>query len=267
MKCFLAFLRQQLRSITFYRFEFFSKILYSCIAMYGARCLWITLHAQNPALLQRSLPDMITYATLAMALDMIFYPAGDNTVHTYMNEQIRKGNIDIDLLRPMGFQRQMFYRNASRMLSLALFLVLPACVLAQLFMGQQLPATSLHALAFVPSIILAYFVLFSLNFLLGLLCIVTYNIKQIAWAYRSLICLLSGQLVPLWLFPDGVQNLFNLLPFRCIFDIPLNVYTGAIGANRLPSILLFQLVWACGLLLTGQWLWRLTRKRITIQGG
>lgn len=267
MKCYLAFMRQQLRSITFYRFEFFAKIFYGCIAMYGARCLWVALHGQDPSLLERSLPDMITYATLAMALDMIFYPAGDNSVHTYMNDQIRKGSIDTDLLRPMGFQRQMLYRNSSRMISLALILVVPACLIAQLFMGQQLPATALHALAFIPSLVLAYFVLFSLNFLLGLLGIITLNIKQIAWAYRSLVCLLSGQLVPLWLFPESVQTVLHLLPFRCIFDIPLNIYTGAVGANMLPSSLLFQLFWACGLMLLGQFLWRLTRKRITVQGG
>lgn len=62
-----------------------------------------------------SLPDMITYAMLAMALDMIFYPAGDNAVYAYMNTQVKSGSIDTDLLRPMGFQRQMPYRNASRM--------------------------------------------------------------------------------------------------------------------------------------------------------
>jgi len=66
MKCYAAFLRQQLRSLTLYRFEFFIKSLYGLIAMYGARCLWVALHNQNPALLERSLPAMITYAMLAM---------------------------------------------------------------------------------------------------------------------------------------------------------------------------------------------------------
>ena len=115
MRCYRAFLRQQMSSLRLYRFEFVVRILYGCLAMYGARCLWSALHAQNPALLGRSLPDMITYAMLAMALDMIFYPAGDNAVYAHMNTQVKSGSIDTDLLRPMGFQRQMLYRNASRM--------------------------------------------------------------------------------------------------------------------------------------------------------
>lgn len=37
------------------------KILYGLLAMYGARCLWTALYRQNPALLERTLPEMITY--------------------------------------------------------------------------------------------------------------------------------------------------------------------------------------------------------------
>ena len=72
MRCYAAFVRQQLRALTLYRFEFFVKILYGLLAMYGARCLWTALYRQNPALLERTLPEMITYAMLAMALDRRF---------------------------------------------------------------------------------------------------------------------------------------------------------------------------------------------------
>mgnify|MGYP000419372070 CR=1 FL=1 len=124
MRCYAAFVRQQLRALTLYRFEFFVKILYGLLAMYGARCLWTALYRQNPALLERTLPEMITYAMLAMALDMVFYPSGDNSVQSYMNEQVRRGSIDTDLLRPMDFQIQMLSRNSSYILCMLLVLVL-----------------------------------------------------------------------------------------------------------------------------------------------
>lgn len=44
MRCYAAFVRQQLRALTLYRFEFFVKILYGLLAMYGARCLWTALY-------------------------------------------------------------------------------------------------------------------------------------------------------------------------------------------------------------------------------
>lgn len=74
MRCFVAFLKIELRSIGLYRADFLLKLLYGLIAMYGVRCLWGTLYAQNPAMVGRPLPSMITYAMLAAALDIIFYP-------------------------------------------------------------------------------------------------------------------------------------------------------------------------------------------------
>lgn len=267
MKCYAAFLRQQLRSLTLYRFEFFVKSLYGLIAMYGARCLWVALHNQNPALLERSLPAMITYAMLAMALDIVFYPSGENSVDQYMNNQVRTGAIDTDLLRPLDFQLQMLYRNSSYILTMLLMLVIPACVIGVLCMGMQLLASMLHAAAFAVSLVLAYLVLFSLNFLLGLLSMITMNIKQITWAYRGLVSLLSGKLVPLWLFPAGMQAVMNLLPFRCIFDIPLNIYTGVLNGGELVGQLTFQAAWACILFAVGRVAWHAVHKRMTVQGG
>ncbi len=267
MKCYRAFLRQQVNSLTLYRFEFFFQVLYGCVAMYGAKCLWHALHAQNPQLLGRSLPDVITYAMLAMALNIIFYPSGDNAVYSYMNAQVKSGSIDTDLLRPMGFQRMMLYRNASRMSVLLLVLVIPAWLLAVLFMGMQLPHTPWHFLAFVVSLGLSYLVLFSLNFLLGLLGMITMDIRHISWAYRGVVDLLSGKLVPLWLFPPLLVGLSNLLPFRCIYDIPLNIYTGAFTGGQLLWQLAFQGIWALGLMLLGRVAWRKVRLRLTVQGG
>jgi len=267
MRCYAAFLRQQLRSLTFYRFEFFIKMLYGLIAMYGARCLWVVLSRQNPSLLERSLPAMITYAMLAMALDIVFYPSGENSVDRYMSNQVRKGSIDTDLLRPLDFQLQMLFRNSSYILSMMVVLVLPACAVGILLMGMQLPPSPLHALAFAVSVVLAYFVLFSLNFLLGLLSMLTMNIKQITWAYRGLVSLLSGKLVPLWLFPVQMQAVMGFLPFRCIFDTPLNIYTGMLNGRDLVVQLALQLAWAALLFALGHGAWRAVRRRMTVQGG
>lgn len=267
MKCYIAFLKQQFRSMIYYRFDFFIRILYSLIAMYGARCLWATLYAQNSALLKRDLPSMITYAMLAMALDMMYYPSGDNTPYMYISNQIRSGKIDTDLLRPLGFQRYMLYRNSSRMVMMGVVLIVPTCIIGGLFMGMQLPASPIHALFFIVSAVIGYFVLFAMNYMLGLLSILTLNIRQIAWAYNGLLSLLSGKLIPIWMFPAGAHSVMQMLPFRCIFDIPLNIYTGALQTAEIAKLMLFQLIWAIVLMLAGQLIWRGIRTRLAVQGG
>lgn len=150
---------------------------------------------------------------------------------------------------------------------LVLVLVLPAWAAGVLLMGMRLPASPLHAAAFAVSLVLAYLVLFSLNFLLGLLSMLVMNIKQITWAYRGLVSLLSGALIPLWLFPAGLRAVLDVLPFRCVYDVPLNIYTGALNGGALAGQLALQLAWTAALFALGRAAWRAVHRRMTVQGG
>lgn len=267
MRCFLAYIRQHFRALSLYRFAYFMKFLYGLLAMFAVRCLWVVLYAEHAVRDGRSLSDMITYAMLAMALDLIFYPQGENSVHTYMSHQIRTGNIDTELLRPVGFLRQMLYRSGSYMIVTLISLVFPVVLAGMLFMGFRPPADVLHGLLFAVSLVMSYFVLFSLNFLLGLITMLIKNTFYIVWAYRGLWDFFSGKLVPLWIFPAGLKALAGFMPFRCIYDIPLNIYIGAFSGKECADSLLLQLFWAVFLMLAAQLFWRSVRKRYTVQGG
>ena len=268
MRIFLASLRMEKRSAGVYRVDFLLKVLYSMIAMYGVRSLWAALYGQDPAIVGRPLPSMITYAMLAVALDIIFYPSALSTApQNYISQQVRSGRIDTDLLRPVDLQRQLLARNGSAALFGAVWLVLPAWALGVLFLGMELPPTILHGTAFLVSGILSFFIVFSLNFLLGMVCFATTEIRQITMAYSGVLTILSGKLIPNWLYPEWVQAIINVLPFRCIFETPLNIYTGAAGSTGMVHSLLLQGVWAAMLLLMGRAMWAGMYRRLAVQGG
>lgn len=139
MRCFAAFLKKEARAGALYRTDFLLKLCYGLIAMYGIRCLWAALYAQNPAIVGRDLPSMVTYAMMAVALDMVFYPSAmESAPHLYIAQQIRTGRIDTDLLRPVHFQSQILLRDASATLFGMLGLVLPGWGIAVVFFGMQL---------------------------------------------------------------------------------------------------------------------------------
>ena len=268
MRIFLASLRMERRSAGVYRVDFLLKVLYSIIAMYGLRSLWVALYAQDPAILGRPLPSMITYSMLAVALDIIFYPSALSTApQNYISQQVRTGRIDTDLLRPVDLQRQLLARNGSAALFGALWLVMPAWLLGVLFMGMELPPTCLHGMAFLLSGVLSFLILFSLNFLLGMVCFATTEIRQITMAYSGVLTILSGKLIPNWLYPQWMQAVIEVLPFRCIFETPLNIYTGAVGSVAMAYNLLLQAAWAAVLLLMGKMMWLGVHKRLAVQGG
>ncbi|MBS6195231.1 MAG: ABC-2 family transporter protein [Clostridiales bacterium] len=268
MKVFKAFWNAERRSAGLYRGDFLLKILYSIIAMYGVRSLWSALYEQDPSIVGRSLSSMITYAMLAVALDIIFYPSALSAApQNYIAQQVRTGRIDTDLLRPVSLQRQLLARNSGAALFGAVWLVLPAWLLGVLFFGLELPSNVVCGIAFLVSGTLSFLILFSLNFMLGLLCFATTNIRQITMAYSGMLTILSGKLIPNWLYPEWVQVLIYILPFRCIFETPLNIYTGAVGNQDILYSLLVQAVWTIILFFLGKLMWNSVHKRLAVQGG
>lgn len=268
MRVFGSWFKTEMRAAGLYRADFLLRLCYSLIAMYGVCGLWRALYRQDPGLVGRPLPAMVTYAMLAVALDIIFYPSAlKSAPQNYIADQVRTGRIDTDLLRPRDLQFQLLVRNAAVALFSLLWLVLPAWLLGVFFLGMELPAGVVCTAAFAASIVLGFLVLFSLNFLLGLVCFVTLDIRQITMAYSGILTILSGKLIPNWLYPEWMQAVIRVLPFRCIFEMPLNIYTGVLESGEIVRGLLLQGFWAVALFCLGRLAWRKVHKYLAVQGG
>lgn len=268
MRSFVAFLNKEKRAISLYRVDYLLKLCYGFIAMYGIKSLWVALYSQDPAIVGRALPSMITYAMLAVALDMIFYPSAmDSAPNIYIAQRIRTGLIDADLLKPMDFQLQILMQNSGATLFAALGVVLPTWILAAIFLGMQLPPTIIGGATFLLSCVCSYLLLFSLNFLLGMVSFVTTDIRNITLTYSGLVGVLSGKLIPIWIFPAWLQNICAALPFKHIFETPLNIYTGEYVGSAIIQGIMMQLAWASALMVIGHFVWRKVYRYLSVQGG
>ena len=92
-----------------------------------------------------------------------------------------------------------------------------------------------------------------MNFILGLLSMVTMNIRNINWGYNALLRFFSGQMVPLWIFPSVLGVISDFLPFRCIYAIPMSIYIGNYARTDMLGALTVQFTWIVTLrsLITG----------------
>ena len=66
--------------------------------------------------------------------------------------------------------------------------------------------------------------------------------------------LASGMIIPLPLFPDFVQPIIRVLPFRGVIDLPFRLFTENIPADQVGWILMHQLAWMAGLVALVRWL-------------
>lgn len=259
-----AFLRNEFYDLSVYRVSFWLNFIYTFLMMYSVGYVWRALYAANPAVTGVSLPQMISYAVLGVALESILHPA--RGPQSYMMEQIRKGTIEMDLMKPLDFQFYMFAKNMGSLAVRFLFLVLPSLVAAFFLFSLQLPDLSC-LFGFVSSLFMAILISFFLNFMLGLLSMVTMSIKNINWGYNAVLRFFSGQMVPLWIFPGVLGLIGHLLPFRCIYAIPISIYIGNYRGIALWQALGVQLIWILLLWSGSRLLMRYVFDRVMIQGG
>lgn len=265
MRIFGSFARQAFRNTAIYRFDYWLQLVSAFLMMYSVYWIWNILYSEHPGAFGVQLGQMVTYGVIGMALETIFNPGQGPQM--YISSQIKSGSIDMDLIKPLDFHLHMLARNFGEILFRFGTIVLPAGLVGFIFLDLQPPTSTLAGILFIISLFLGYLVLFSLNFLLGMVSVLTIDIRSIAWTYNSLVRFFAGQMVPLWLFPGWLEGLADVLPFKCIYFIPLSVYIGKLTGERLWEELLFQATWVVVLIVLCRWVWGSVHSKIVVQGG
>ena len=264
MRTGMAFLRNEFYNMSIYRVSFWLNFIYTFLMMYSVGYVWRALYAANPSVTGVPLPQMISYAVLGVALEAILHPR--NGPQIYIMEQVRKGTIEMDIMKPIDFQFYMFAKNMGSIAVRFLFLVSPSLIAAFFLFSLELPKWPAF-FCFICSLICSVIVSFFLNFILGLLSIVTMNIRNINWGYNALLRFFSGQMVPLWIFPGVLGIISDYLPFRCIYAIPMSIYIGNYAGMDMLVALAVQFTWIFVLWLTSRLLMKQVFARVMIQGG
>ncbi len=263
-RAFWAFFRNEFYNVSAYKASFWMRMVYNMLMMYSVGYVWRALYASGAGNASVPLPLMITYAVLGIVLESVMHPG--NGPQTYMAGQVRSGAIEMDILKPMDFQFQMLAKNMSSMLVRVGILVAPSLVLAGFLFGLQRP-TALGLTGCVISLCLGMGVGFMLNFMLGLTGMLTMHIRNINWGYNATVRFFSGQMVPLWIFPGALSAAADLLPFRCLYAIPMTIYIGEAAGTDMLALLGIQVAWLAVLFVCSRLLMRHVCEKLMIQGG
>lgn len=244
-----------------YRFEVFTNVGSLVLRVYLLRCLWTALYAQNAAPLNLPLHAMITYATVAMLMSLVLEIDGTRLIR----ERLRDGTIATDLMKPISLPLYFFSDGAGQTLLYAL-LVVPALLCALLLVHVDVPAPPTFGV-FLLSFAIGYCVNLVLNFCMNAVAFWTLETFALQLIVRWVSDLLSGQIIPLTLFPGLAGRLVFALPFAAIYSTPLLIYVGVIPRAQWISALATQVLWLAAFSLLAAFIWRAASRRIVIQGG
>lgn len=207
---------------------------------------------------------MTTYGVLGVLLSPIRWTA--NQARNYIANQVRSGSLEIDLMKPLDFMLHILVRNSGEVSVMLVLRSMPGFLFAYLVLGIGLPASAGGGIAFGVSVALGYLVAFGISFLIGLLSLVTHDIRSYTWAFNATIRFASGEAIPLWLLPPALGAVVAALPFRAIYFVPMSIYVGA-APGGLTRTLGAQQLWAVDVLLLCRLAWRRCQRRIVVQGG
>jgi ABC-type uncharacterized transport system permease subunit len=221
--------------------------------------IWRTLLAPGQAVEGVTLSSVLTYTLIAAVF------ADQLEVRTELGETVWNGTVVNRYLQPIGmvglYAAEAFGGWVFRLATFSL----PLLALSPLFGVDPRPASPLHGLLFLASLALAVTVGLAAEFVYGALLVALAENLWAIWSLRNAVSvLLSGALLPLALYPWGLGELFQWLPFAAMASSPLRIYT---GTGDPATLLLSQAAWALLLWPFARWFWRRNRERMAGLGG
>jgi ABC-2 type transport system permease protein len=182
-----------------------------------------------------------------------------------IREKIREGTIATDLMKPISVPLYFFSDGVGQTLLHAV-LVIPSLLCALLLVRIDVPSAATFG-AFLLAFAVGYGVNFFLNFLMNSIAFWTLETFAAQLIVRWASDLLSGQIIPLTLFPGIIGRIVFALPFAAIYSTPLLIYVGVIPPSAWAASIAAQIIWLAFFAALSSLVWRAASNRVVIQGG
>ena len=263
MKSYISVFKMRLRMELQYRGAMIGGIL--CQMFFGLVlvALYRALYEGHPQ--SDPIENVVTYVWLQQGFFRMVLASDAELL-----DKIRTGDISYDMCRPVNMYGFYYARIMALKMMGSIMRAVPMFVLAFLLpkgWGMSLPASLPSLLAAIPALILGLLCVCALENITVAFTMVTLDPRGIQGLLNLLMMTLSGNILPLTLFPDSWQKVITLFPYAQLLDAPIRIYTGDYGLESVLRVYLIQAVWIVLLIAFGIYLWNQNKKRMIVQGG
>ena len=103
--------------------------------------------------------------------------------------------------------------------------------------------TFISILGFVASLILSVYLSYCIYFIMVCFAFWFGEVRSIVVAYNLGMLMISGQYIPIRLFPDKILEIIKWTPIPYLVDLPVSIATGLIPENEWILSMSIGLVW------------------------
>ncbi|CUU55985.1 ABC-2 type transport system permease protein [Parafrankia irregularis] len=251
------------RRLVSYRAAILASIVSNIVLTVLRGHLALAVWTHRPGLAGYDSTAAVTFTVLGQSLVTTFAVFGGMIDIPW---RVRNGSIEVDLVRPLGFQRWYLGLEVGRAAVYLASRALPAAIVGVLLFDLRLPRTAGAAAAFAVSLGLALLVSFGLRYLVALSAFWMTDFRGVQAVSALVMMFFSGAVLPLVLFPGALGTIAGLLPFGAVIQTPMDLYLGTADDGPVRA-LAFQAAWALVLLLAGQALTSRAIRRLVVQNG
>ncbi|MGN1371811.1 MAG: ABC transporter permease [Candidatus Coprovivens sp.] len=263
--------------ISYFKLKFSTGLQYKSAAIAGMLTqiffglvfvmVYIAFYSNGTNNLEMTLKELIPYLWLNQAFfSLISVWHKDNEILS----MIRKGDVAYELCRPQNLYIMWFIRILTSKLS-AVLLRCPLLLIVSLLLPSPynltLPANPIAFISFIITLVISSLLITAIVTLIYILIFYSIDNKGIMGMYCSIAEILSGQVIPIPLFPTILKNIAILLPFAYISDFSFRIYTGNIYGLDIIKGLIVEITWLIILIIVGAISTNSILKRVSVQGG
>lgn len=271
MRAYLTVLSARFRALLQYRAAAWAGFGTQCFFGFIRIMIFTGFYSSTLQAQPLSYAQMISYVWLGQALFALIPLREDAEIA----QMIRSGDICYEIVRPVRLYAFWFARAVAQRTAPVMLRAVPMVLLAA-FLFPLIGAEdwALHA----PVSVLA-FLLFLLSVFAAMLLACTFSLIMSAslfWTigaegasnlFPVIVWSLCGIVLPLPFFPDWMQPIFRVLPFRGLMDVPFRIYIGNIPIAHAVGEVGIQFLWIAGLIALGSYLLSRGLAKVVVQGG
>jgi len=244
-----------------YRSGVWLNILEGILFVFMQGSLWTALIRTGYA--KVTLKEMISFIVVNSFVNYItYFNAAD-----IISSRVQDGSVAVDMILPISFKWKLFFESFGENVFEVVFSGIPGILVALILYNAAAPESIWHFVMFLLTVVFGILISYQILYLFGLSAFWLIKPWYISFLTGALTKLFGGLVIPLWLYPDWLNTISSLLPFRFITYEPIQIYLGNIEGLQVLKCVAMQVFWMLLLLAVEKVIWAKASKKIFVQGG
>lgn len=268
LRTYLPFASNELKTQLAYRGAFYLWAFISLFSSFISYFLWMAIYGSS----ESGVIGGLTQNEMVIYIFMVYVTTSvvSISVSTWVGYDVVEGRVATNLIKPIDYRASLIARALGNMIYK---LLVPGIFI---WMGLELykvvvlrmePIDLWTLLLYIISVVMSFLLYVLFDFCFGMVAFFTTYIFGLRMAKTALLSFLTGQLIPISLFPQMVQRVFDFLPFSSMVYTPVMIYLGKYEGAALAWALLRQAIWVGILYWLGSVIWKQVTKRLIVLGG